>query len=228
MTTAHRPTYHPAKGKGDEGGNKFLQPSVQTSSRNLPSHMNLKRRQDGQGTEDEIKKRNFKEDLEKREKKLKVDKSGNSEKDNKQAIEESEKKKIEAAPSGVEVFNEDADDESAEESDDDSEEEGGEDDEYEELMAELARIKKERAEEAAKRAAEEAAELEKQRQEEVLRGNPLLNLAVEEQSHTIKRRWDDDVVFRNTCKGEPVKKKRFINDTIRNDFHKKFLQKYIK
>ena len=40
-------------------------------------------------------------------------------------------------------------------------------------------------------------------------------------------RWDDDVVFKNTCRNEPVKKKRFINDTIRNDFHKKFLQKYI-
>ena len=40
-------------------------------------------------------------------------------------------------------------------------------------------------------------------------------------------RWDDDVVFKNQARDEPVAKKRFINDTIRNDFHRKFLSKYI-
>lgn len=42
-------------------------------------------------------------------------------------------------------------------------------------MAELARIKKERAEEAARKAAEEAAERQKELQQEVATGNPLLN-----------------------------------------------------
>ena len=41
-------------------------------------------------------------------------------------------------------------------------------------------------------------------------------------------RWDDDVVFRNQTRNEPKKQKRFINDTIRSDFHKRFLNKYIK
>lgn len=41
-------------------------------------------------------------------------------------------------------------------------------------------------------------------------------------------RWDDDVVFKNQARGEIKATKRFINDTIRNDFHKKFLQKYMK
>lgn len=41
-------------------------------------------------------------------------------------------------------------------------------------------------------------------------------------------RWDDDVVFKNQARGEMKAAKRFINDTIRNDFHRKFLQKYMK
>ncbi len=41
------------------------------------------------------------------------------------------------------------------------------------------------------------------------------------------RRWYDDTIFKNQAKGEQTNKKRFINDTIRNDFHKKFLSKYI-
>ncbi len=41
-------------------------------------------------------------------------------------------------------------------------------------------------------------------------------------------RWDDDVVFKNQARGELKTAKRFINDTIRNDFHRKFLNKYMK
>ena len=44
----------------------------------------------------------------------------------------------------------------------------------------------------------------------------------------VKRRWNDDVVFRNQAKDEPDVKKRFINDTIRNDFHRSFLRKYVR
>ena len=42
-------------------------------------------------------------------------------------------------------------------------------------------------------------------------------------------RWDDDVVFKNCARGEVDKKeRRFINDTLRSDFHRKFMEKYIK
>jgi protein CWC15 len=44
----------------------------------------------------------------------------------------------------------------------------------------------------------------------------------------VKRRWDDDVVFKNQARGEPKAQKRFINDTIRNDFHKRFLTRFMK
>jgi protein CWC15 len=71
-----------------------------------------------------------------------------------------------------------------------------------------------------------AAEEEAKMEEAALIGNPLL--ASEGVSGKMKRRWNDDVVFRNQAKGEPEVKKRFINDTVRNDFHKRFLNKFVK
>lgn len=42
-------------------------------------------------------------------------------------------------------------------------------------------------------------------------GNPLLN----KQDFTMKRRWDDDVVFKNQARGtEDKKKKEFVNVSI--------------
>lgn len=109
-------------------------------------------------------------------------------------------------------------------------------DEEAELLAELARIKKEREEEAAKRAAEEAAAAASNLQEELIRGNPLIIGKFDKTSDfqacglpawccmsssstalkiismgvlaQVKRRWDDDVVFRNQERGEPKAQKR--------------------
>ena len=46
----------------------------------------------------------------------------------------------------------------------------------------------------------------------------------------LKRRWDDDVVFKNCSRAEPddKKEKTFINDSLRSDFHRKFMDKYVK
>ncbi|CAN7050257.1 unnamed protein product [Brassica oleracea var. botrytis] len=57
------------------------------------------------------------------------------------------------------------------------------------------------------------------KEEELLKGNSLLNNA--------PTSWDDDVVFKNQARGEMKAPKRFINDTIRNDFHRKFLHRYM-
>jgi len=35
-------------------------------------------------------------------------------------------------------------------------------------------------------------------------------------------------VFKNQSRDEPKYEKRFINDTTRNDFHRKFLDKYVR
>ena len=126
-------------------------------------------------------------------------------------------------PKAIDADDSDDDDDDDDDSDDDSDD----DDDTAALLAELERIKKERAEEAARKEAEaqEAEALEKA--EELATGNPLLNLRGPA-DFTVKRRWDDDVVFKNQTRGEPKVQKRFINDTIRSDFHKRFLNKYIK
>ncbi|RLO06580.1 hypothetical protein DYB28_010670, partial [Aphanomyces astaci] len=108
-------------------------------------------------------------------------------------------------------------------SDDDSE------DEEEELMRELEKIKKEREEERLKKEAADREAEENLRKEEILLGNPLTSRQSSNPSGsaTIKRKWNDDVVFKNQTRNEPETKKRFINDTIRNDFHRRFLKTYI-
>ena len=77
--------------------------------------------------------------------------------------------------------------------------------------------------------AEEAQLEEKAKLQQTLQGNPLLQggSAAAGGSSKLKRRWDDDVVFRNQARNEPETKRRFINDTIRNDFHRRFLNKFI-
>mmetsp|Transcript_19618 Transcript_19618/g.49076 ORF Transcript_19618/g.49076 Transcript_19618/m.49076 type:complete len:273 (+) Transcript_19618:35-853(+) len=113
------------------------------------------------------------------------------------------------------------------------EEESDEEDETEELMRELERIKKERALEAMRIAAESDEAAAAERTEQILHGNPLVQPPASVAgpaagSFNVKRRWDDDVVFRNQArkpeKNEPI----FINDTLRTEFHKRFLKKYIK
>ncbi len=115
--------------------------------------------------------------------------------------------------------------------DDDSDLDDDSDDEDEEaaLQAELAKIRQERAAAKAKEEAEAAAMEQAEMEEAALTGNPLLNSGGESSSGRLKRRWNDDVVFRNQAKTEPDQnKKRFINDTVRNDFHKRFLNKFIR
>lgn len=121
----------------------------------------------------------------------------------------------------------DADSESSEGSDSESEDED-EEDESAELMRELAKIKAERAEAAAKAAAEQAKKDEEQREKDIALGNPLLNPKKED--YGVKRRWDDDVVFKNQARGteERGKEKRFVNDLLRSDFHRRFMDKYVR
>lgn len=225
MSNAHRPTWAPAVGGEEQGGSRWHAPSVQRSAHNLASHTTLKFRQDGQGKVDELKNKT-KEDLrmalEAKERKHLIKTKGiNFEEEKKkdlllleQGVSASDSAPNPLVPKAIDA--DDEDEEEPESSDDDDE------DDEEELMRELERIKKERAEEAAKKAAEEAARQNKEKEKELMTGNPLLALG-QEANFAIKRRWDDDVVFKNQSKGEPKQQKRFINDTIRSDFHKRFL-----
>lgn len=80
--------------------------------------------------------------------------------------------------------------------------------------------RKEREERARARAEED------EREKDIARGNPLLNTV----DYGVKRRLDDDVVFRNQARDtdERGKKKEFVNDMLRSDFHKRFMDKYVK
>ncbi|RHZ72102.1 complexed with cef1p [Aspergillus turcosus] len=117
----------------------------------------------------------------------------------------------------------DADSEGSE--DDSSEEESDDEDEAAELMRELEKIKRERLEQKEKEERERAAKEEEQREYDIARGNPLLN----PQDFNLKRRWDDDVVFKNQARGTEEKRgKEFVNDLLRSDFHRRFMSKYVR
>jgi len=95
------------------------------------------------------------------------------------------------------------------------------------LQAELAKIRKEREEAKRKQEEREREEEEAKLAEVAQTGNPLLNS--NGGGGKLKRKWNDDVVFRNQSRTEPdSQKKRFINDTVRNDFHKRFMDRYVR
>jgi protein CWC15 len=113
---------------------------------------------------------------------------------------------------------------------DDDDDESDEEDESAELMRELAKIKAERAAAAAAQAEKEAEKAAEQREKDIALGNPLLNAEQGRGDFGVKRRWDDDVVFKNQGRGteEKGKEKRFVNDLLRSDFHRRFMDKYVR
>ncbi|KAK1614992.1 hypothetical protein QYE76_020512 [Lolium multiflorum] len=68
---------------------------------------------------------------------------------------------------------------------------------------------------------QQAEEEAKVKETMLMQGNPLINMN-NSISFNVKRRWDEDFVFNNRTRGETKTPKRFINDTIRSDFHRKF------
>ena len=252
MTTAHRPTWKPAVGKASEGGwSAGGAGSAGLSVLDMPAHTKLKFRTDKQVVDrqkalresllklQEVEKEASKrlsqrpavdDDIEK-EGRLKLLKQ-TAEVDEK-AIQ-SKYDDVDASEgsgsdsdgwSGVEDDN--LDDSSSSE-DEDSDDDDSDDDEEAALQAELEKIRAEREASKRKKEEEEAAENEEKLEEAALLGNPLLATGDNGGSGRLKRQWNQDVVFRNQAKGEPKIKKRFINDTVRNDFHKRFLDKFIR
>jgi protein CWC15 len=113
----------------------------------------------------------------------------------------------------------DDDDSDLDSSDSDSDDEGFEE---ELLQRELEKIKKEREEARVRKEAAESEESLRAKSVAANASNPLLG------SQAVKRKWNDDVVFKNQARSEPEVRKRFVNDTIRNDFHRRFLVKYMR
>lgn len=67
MTTAHRPTWHTAKGGTEQGGNVLINPSRAYSSKDMPAHTALKERSTGQGNQFEQNQIDFRQELLQRE-----------------------------------------------------------------------------------------------------------------------------------------------------------------
>ena len=67
MTTAARPTFDPARGGSGARERDLSAMSKQYSSRDLPSHTSLKSRERGQNDPEDIKNRDFRRELEERE-----------------------------------------------------------------------------------------------------------------------------------------------------------------
>ncbi len=103
----------------------------------------------------------------------------------------------------------DDNDSSEDDSEDDSEEDSDDEDETAELQRELEKIKRERAEKREREEKEREAVEAEARERDIAQGNPLLN----KPDFTLKRRWDDDVVFKNQARGtdDKGKQKEFIN-----------------
>ena len=166
MTTAHRPTFHTAIGGKEQGGGRYIAGVSRTHVHDQSSQLSLKVRAPGQGTADEVasSKATMREALEAKEAKH-LEAIGRApalpsltsrapplpppeddlDDDDEHAVlidpddADDRPGKGQAAPPRA-----DSDDEEEEEDDDDSDDEA-------ELMRELERIKKERAQEAARK-----------------------------------------------------------------------------
>lgn len=256
MTTAARPTFDPAKGGKGLKDRSIGKLSHLVSARDLPGHLTLKERLPGQDTVDELKNRDFKAELEEREKIAQIEKSKSkqykyipsleqatqvrlaikAEQDRereakKEALLSSEsvidddelKERIPTIINARKMAQLDKDEDFGSDhdlSESDFEDDDDEDD-PEELMAELNRIKEER------RLEEEQRERELKSSDH--RAKPSYDDDDLESNFSVKRRWDEDVPFKNCARAEPDSKKPlYVNDTLRSEFHKKFMNKYIR
>ncbi|KZO92285.1 Cwf15/Cwc15 cell cycle control protein [Calocera viscosa TUFC12733] len=262
MSTAHRPTWTPAQGKNARGNTR------QFSARDMAAHTKLKFRQPGQGGTSDVQKRDLRAELlaaeeEARRKKRKAE--GLPEEEAPRAIEgvkevngkdeegEEANKRRKVLQEALEMDKDDDDEEKEdgkkdadadgdeEEEDDDDDDDDDDEDETAELLRELEKIKRERAEEKARLEQENSVTAERARDEEIATGNPLLNLAAalgqtpsgsvgtgRPGGFVVKKRWDDDLIFKNQAINGQDKSNGFVNDLLRTEFHRRFMNKFIK
>lgn len=123
-----------------------------------------------------------------------------------------------------------------------------EEDDTAELLRELEKIKKERAEEKARLESEQSANAAASREAEIATANPLLNLAAAlgqapgvnttiPGTFQVKKRWDDgifhtpvvnlkahsfsDLIFKNQAMDQKSQTQgNFVNDLLRTEFHR--------
>ncbi|KAG8763496.1 hypothetical protein FRC11_002622 [Ceratobasidium sp. 423] len=129
-------------------------------------------------------------------------------------------------------------DEDKDEDEDEDEDSDDDEDETAQLLAELERIKRERAAEEERKAREISEGKARDLEEEIATRNPLLNLEAalgqgsasnKPGTFAVKKRWDDDVIFKNQAvNSSDGPNGQFVNDLLRTEFHRKFMAKFIK
>ncbi|KAJ1337653.1 Cwf15/Cwc15 cell cycle control protein [Microdochium nivale] len=254
MTTAHRPTFDPARGKEALRGPAYHQ-------RLAPAHTSLKFRQPGQGGAAGAKKRDLRAELlaaeaahlakrnggalpataeagdnssaaaTKRPLATLTSQEGGGEVENEEEDFEAKRRRVLEESRDMDADSEDdSDDKGSGNDNDDDDSDDDSDDDDAELQRELEKIRRERAEKREKEERERLAAEEAEREKDIALGNPLLNNSMVKQDFNMKRRWDDDVVFKNQARGteDKGKQKEFINDLLRSDFHKRFMGKYVR
>ena len=232
MTTAHRPTWKAAVGRGGQGGwSAGGAISSAQSAYEAPGQLSLKTLR-----KPVDKKKALRESLlalEKAEAKSAPKRKFDpvvEERAQQRLLKQSAEVDVQAIQSKYDDSDVDAgggsgddddaknnasDDTDLDDSDSDLDDDSDDEDDEAALQAELAKIRAEREEAKRKAAEEEAAEERKQDESAALVGNPLLAVGASAGGQPAKRRWNEDVVFRSQAKGEPKNKKRFINDTVR-------------
>ncbi|KAG0374649.1 hypothetical protein BGX24_010126 [Mortierella sp. AD032] len=253
MTTAARPTFDPARGKASQAPTRIYSSRDLASHTKLKFRQTGQTTQDELNRVD-LKAQLKKAEQDHYEKVNKVAKFGaglsNSFKDDNDDDADQDQRQQEAAETSTEsplerkrrllkeaerLDKDDSDDSDASKDSDDSDSDSDSDDEDDtaELLRELEKIKRERAEEKERQERIQREEEERAREAQAATGNPLLEMPEAAQSgapkdFSVKRRWDEDVIFKNQARGMDDKpKKRFINDTLRSDFHRKFMSKYV-
>ncbi|KAL1759844.1 Pre-mRNA-splicing factor Cwf15/Cwc15 [Schizophyllum commune] len=257
MSTAHRPTWDPAQAKDVKGVSRQFSVRDMASHTKLKFRQAGQTSQDEVKKRD-LRAELFAAELEAKNKKRKAEgkpplaiesgtsESGQDEESNKrrkllQEALEADKDSDDEEEEGEEGEKKSKAGDAEEDEEDDSDEDEDEDD-TDELLRELEKIKRERAEEKARQEREQSATDAVAREAEIATANPLLNLAAalgQQQpqglnttapgSFAVKRRWDDDLIFKNQAMDTRDKNDRgFVNDLLRTEFHKKFMAKFIK
>ncbi len=247
MTSAHRSTFHSAKGKSEPGGHRTMQSNL-ISAKDMPNYLKIKTRNE---IEDDLKIRNlpknplikskedYKRELLEKEKNMQAksknilqisyEKTKKDEEQDMDTLSERSKKinkentkiigidKDEQTNENKEYSEEDDDNESIEEDDEDEDED--EEDEETAILREFEKIKKEREEEKRIHDEKEAEKVKNRSEIDILSGNPLYA-----EEYSLKKKWYEDTVFKNQAKKE-TKPEKYNNDTLHTEYHKSFMSK---
>ena len=232
MSTGHRPTWNSAIGSGNAGGYRVGGMRAQVSKQQLKGDWSLKTREpiaESATTETsslstsalpQITPTNDR-DTEESTTNTVLGKRRVANRDDEEAVDnaDSTEEPTHQAEDGDDDGgdNDDGKDASKKEDEADDDDDDDDDDSVDDelIQQEVARIRQERALLA------------------VAKGNPLLTTSATGAAPK-RSRWDNDVVFRNQAAGDVDESaesqigKRFINDSIRSDFHRAFMRKYIR